>query len=94
MKIPCALTIAGSDSCGGAGIQADIKTFSALGVHGLCVVTAVTAQNTRGVDATFELPPEFITRQLETLMRDFEVEWAKTGMLSNAGIIRAVEAGT
>lgn len=94
MKIPCALTIAGSDSGGGAGIQADIKTFSALGVHGLCVVTAVTAQNTRGVDATFELPPEFVTRQLDTLMRDFEVKWAKTGMLSNAGIIRAVEAGT
>ncbi len=94
MKIPCALTIAGSDSGGGAGIQADIKTFSALGVHGLCVVTAVTAQNTRGVDATFELPPEFVTRQLYTLMRDFEVKWAKTGMLSNAGIIRAVESGT
>jgi hydroxymethylpyrimidine/phosphomethylpyrimidine kinase len=94
MKIPCVLTIAGSDSGGGAGIQADVKTFSALGVHGLCVVTAVTAQNTRGVDATFELPPEFVTQQLDTLMRDFEVEWAKTGMLSNAGIIRAVEAGT
>ena len=94
MKIPCALTIAGSDSGGGAGIQADIKTFSALGVHGLCVVTAVTAQNTRGVYATFELPPEFVTRQLDTLMRDFEVKWAKTGMLSNAGVIRAVEAGT
>ncbi len=93
MKVPCALTIAGSDSGGGAGIQSDLKTFAALGVHGLCVVTAVTAQNTRGVDATFELPPEFVTRQLDTLMRDFEVEWAKTGMLSNADIIRAVEAG-
>ncbi len=93
MKVPCALTIAGSDSGGGAGIQSDLKTFAALGVHGLCVVTAVTAQNTRGVDATFELPPEFVTRQLETVIRDFEVEWAKTGMLSNAGIIRAVEAG-
>jgi len=93
VKVPCALTIAGSDSGGGAGIQSDLKTFAALGVHGLCVVTAVTAQNTRGVDATFELPPEFVTRQLETVMRDFEVEWAKTGMLSNAGIIRAVEAG-
>ena len=93
MKVPCALAIAGSDSGGGAGIQADLKTFSALGVHGLCVVTAVTAQNTQGVDATFELPPEFVTKQLDTIMRDFEVEWAKTGMLSNAGIIRAVEAG-
>ncbi len=93
MKVPCALTIAGSDSGGGAGIQADIKTFAALGVHGLCVITAVTAQNTRGVDATFELPPEFVTQQLDTVMRDFDVEWAKTGMLSSAGIIRAVEAG-
>ncbi len=93
MKVPCALTIAGSDSGGGAGIQSDLKTFAALGVHGLCVMTAVTAQNTRGVDATFELPPEFVTRQLDTIMRDFEVEWAKTGMLSNADIIRAVEAG-
>ena len=93
MKVPCALTIAGSDSGGGAGVQADLKTFAALGVHGLCVVTAITAQNTRGVDATFELPPEFVTQQLDTVMRDFEVEWAKTGMLSNAGIIQAVEAG-
>lgn len=93
MKVPCALTIAGSDSGGGAGVQADLKTFAALGVHGLCVVTAITAQNTRGVDATFELPPEFVTQQLDTIMRDFEVEWAKTGMLSNVGIIRAVKAG-
>lgn len=92
MKVPCALTIAGSDSGGGAGIAADLKTFAALGVHGLCVVTAVTAQNTRGVDATFELSPEFVTRQLDTVMRDFDVEWVKTGMLSSAGIIRAVEA--
>jgi len=91
--VPCAITIAGSDSGGGAGLQADVKTFSALGVHGLCVVTAVTAQNTKGVDATFEVPPEFVTRQLDTLMRDFDVEWAKTGMLSSAGIIKAVEAG-
>jgi len=94
MKVPCALTIGGSDSGGGAGVQADIKTFTALGVHGLCVVTAVTAQNTQGVDATFELPPEFVTQQLDTVMRDFEVKWAKTGMMSNANIIRAVENGT
>ncbi len=93
MKVPCALTIAGSDSGGGAGAQADLKTFAALGIHGLCVVTAITAQNTLGVDATFELPPDFVTQQLDTVMRDFEVEWAKTGMLSNADIIRAVEAG-
>jgi hydroxymethylpyrimidine/phosphomethylpyrimidine kinase len=93
MKYQCALTIAGSDSGGGAGIQADIKTFAALGVHGLCVLTAVTAQNTQGVDATFELPPEFVTKQLDTIMRDFKVKWAKTGMLGSADIIRAVEAG-
>ena len=93
MKAPCVLTIGGSDSSGGAGIAADLKTLAALGVHGLCVVTAVTAQNTRGIDEIFELPPEFVTRQLETVMRDFEVEWAKTGMLSNAGIVQAVMAG-
>ncbi len=93
MNVPCALTIAGSDSGGGAGIQADIKTFSALGVHGLCVITAVTAQNTLGVDATFELPAEFVTRQLDTVMRDFKVRWAKTGMMGNANTIRAVEDG-
>jgi hydroxymethylpyrimidine kinase/phosphomethylpyrimidine kinase len=93
VKVPCIITIAGSDSGGGAGLQADVKTFSALGVYGLCVVTAVTAQNTRGVDATFEVPPEFVTQQLDTLMRDFDVEWAKTGMLGGAGVIKAVEAG-
>jgi len=93
MKIPCALTIAGSDSGGGAGVQADIKTFAALGVHGLCVITAVTTQNTRGVEAVFDLPPEFVTRQLDAVMRDFDVEWAKTGMLSNVKIIQAVQAG-
>lgn len=93
MKLPCALTIAGSDSGGGAGIQADLKTFAALGVHGLCVITAVTAQNTRGVEGVFELPPKFVTKQLDAIMRDFEVKWAKTGMLSDAGIIKAVKAG-
>lgn len=93
MKVPCALTIAGSDSGGGAGIAADLKTFAALGVHGLCVITAVTAQNTKGVDATLEIPSDFVKTQLDTVMRDFDVEWAKTGMLSGAEIIKAVEAG-
>lgn len=93
MQLPCALTIAGSDSGGGAGIQADLKTFAALGVHGLCVITAVTAQNTRGVEAVFELPHEFVTKQLDAVMRDFKVEWAKTGMLSNSDIIKSVEVG-
>lgn len=90
MKPPCALTIAGSDSGGGAGIQADLKTFSALGVHGLCVVTAVTAQNTQGVRSLFKLPPEFVREQLEVLLQDFEVEWAKTGMLASPEIIEEV----
>jgi hydroxymethylpyrimidine/phosphomethylpyrimidine kinase len=93
MKLPCALTIAGSDSGGGAGLQVDLKTFAALGVHGLCVVTAVTAQNTQGVEGVFDLPPEFVTKQLDAVMGDFDVEWAKTGMLSNAAIVQAVNAG-
>lgn len=91
MKVPCVLTIAGSDSGGGAGIQADLKTFAALGVHGLCVITAVTAQNTRGVDAVHELPPEFVSRQLESVVKDFDVKWAKTGMLHSSKIIQAVK---
>lgn len=94
MKVPCVLTIAGSDSGGGAGIQADIKTFAALGVHGLCVIAAVTAQNTQRVEATFEMPPEFVAQQLDTLMKDFDVKFAKVGMLSSAAIIKAVDAGT
>lgn len=93
MKIPCALTIAGSDSGGGAGIQADLKTFAALGVHGLCVITAVTAQNTQGVKGVFDLPPEFVTKQFNAVMQDFEVKWAKISMLSNAAIIKAVKVG-
>ena len=93
MKLPCALTIAGSDSGGGAGVQADLKTFAALGVHGLCVLTAVTAQNTRGVRSVFELPPEFVGKQLDAVMEDFEVGWAKTGMLCNSAIIDTVRRG-
>jgi len=93
MKLPCALTIAGSDSGGGAGVQSDLKTFAAFGVHGLCVITSVTAQNTRGVEGVFDLPPEFVAKQLDAVIRDFDVEWAKTGMLSNAEIIQAVKAG-
>jgi len=86
----CALTIAGSDSGGGAGIQADLKTFASLGVHGLSVITSVTAQNTRGVAGIFDLPPNFIELQLETVFSDFDVKSAKTGMLSNAPTIRSV----
>lgn len=91
MKPPCVLTIAGSDSGGGAGIQADLKTFSALGVHGLSVVTSVTAQNTSGIQCRFDLPSEFVGKQLESVKNDFEIEWAKTGMLGNSDIVRKVK---
>ncbi|MEW6592831.1 MAG: bifunctional hydroxymethylpyrimidine kinase/phosphomethylpyrimidine kinase [Candidatus Hadarchaeota archaeon] len=93
MKVPCALTIAGSDSGGGAGIQADLKTFAAFGVHGLCVVTAVTAQNTLGVYGVHELPPDFVEKQLVSVMKDFDVKWAKTGMLHSSKIIQTVGKG-
>ena len=93
MKVPCALTIAGSDSGGGAGVQADLKTFAAFGVHGLCVLTAVTAQNTRGVRSVYELPPSFVRKQLDAVMEDFDVVWAKTGMLCNSETIDTVRDG-
>jgi hydroxymethylpyrimidine kinase/phosphomethylpyrimidine kinase len=85
-----ALTIAGSDSGGGAGIQADLKTFAALGVFGASVITAITAQNTREVRAAFDLPVEWIRAQMETVLDDFEIDAAKTGMLSSASIIETV----
>ena len=84
------LTIAGSDSGGGAGIQADLKTFHAFGCYGMSVLTAVTAQNTRGVQGVENLPPDFVTLQLESVVKDIGVDAAKTGMLSNAEIIRAL----
>ncbi len=84
------LTVAGSDSGGGAGIQADLKTFSALGLHGTCAITAVTAQNTKGVQEIFGLPPETVLSQLDSITDDFSIAFAKTGMLHNAGIIEAV----
>jgi hydroxymethylpyrimidine/phosphomethylpyrimidine kinase len=90
MAIPRALTIAGSDSGGGAGIQADLKTFSALGVYGMTAITAVTAQNTVGVTGIVELPPEAVTQQIDAVVTDIGVDAAKTGMLSNAAIIEAV----
>jgi hydroxymethylpyrimidine/phosphomethylpyrimidine kinase len=85
-----ALTIAGSDSGGGAGIQADLKTFAALGVYGASVITSVTAQNTQEVTGIHDLPPEFVALQFDTVVRDLPVEAIKTGMLSNAAIIRVV----
>jgi hydroxymethylpyrimidine/phosphomethylpyrimidine kinase len=87
-----ALTIAGSDSGAGAGIQADLKTFAAHGVYGVCAVTAVTAQNTRGVAATVPLPADIVTAQIEAVASDLGVHAAKTGMLSNAAIVEAVAA--
>lgn len=88
--MPIALTIAGSDSGGGAGIQADLKTFAALGVYGASVITSVTAQNTLEVTGIHDLPAEFITLQLDTVMHDFPIDAVKTGMLSNPLIIRAI----
>lgn len=88
--VPRALTIAGSDSGGGAGIQADLKTFEALGVYGMSAITSVTAQNTVGVFGVHDLPPEFVARQIDLVAQDIGVDAAKTGMLSNAPIIHAV----
>ncbi|MBI3077821.1 MAG: bifunctional hydroxymethylpyrimidine kinase/phosphomethylpyrimidine kinase [Deltaproteobacteria bacterium] len=85
-----ALTIAGSDSGGGAGIQADLKTFAALGVYGMSALTSVTAQNTVGVRGVHDLPPEFVALQIDMVVEDIGVDAVKTGMLSTAAIIAAV----
>jgi hydroxymethylpyrimidine/phosphomethylpyrimidine kinase len=90
MSIPKALTIAGSDSGGGAGIQADLKTFSAFRVFGMSVITAVTAQNSIGVQGVFDLPPEFVGRQIDSVLADFGADAVKIGMLSTSPIIGAV----
>jgi hydroxymethylpyrimidine/phosphomethylpyrimidine kinase len=87
---PRALTIAGSDSGGGAGIQADLKTFSALGVFGMTALTAVTVQNTQGVLGYEALPPELVADQIRAVATDIGVDAAKTGMLANASIVEAV----
>ena len=88
--LPLALTIAGSDSGGGAGIQADLKTFLALGCHGMSALTALTAQNTVAVTAIHEVPPEFVIAQVDAVVSDIGVDAAKTGMLSSATIVEAV----
>lgn len=90
LRIPKALTIAGSDSGGGAGIQADLKTFAALGVYGTSAVTAVTAQNTCGVLGVEELSPAFVALQIEAVATDIGVDAVKTGMLSSPAIVEAV----
>lgn len=90
---PRALSVAGSDSGGGAGVQADLKTFEALGVYGMTVVTALTAQNTIGVHGIHEVPADFVRLQLDVVIDDIGVNAVKTGMLANAEIISTVAAG-
>lgn len=93
MSAPIAVTIAGSDSGGGAGIQADLKTFSALGVYGASVITALTAQNTLGVRAIHDAPPDFIAAQIDAVFSDLEVRAVKIGMLSRVATIETVANG-
>ncbi|MCH7838077.1 MAG: bifunctional hydroxymethylpyrimidine kinase/phosphomethylpyrimidine kinase [Chloroflexi bacterium] len=91
-SVPVVLTIAGSDSGGGAGIQADLKTFAALGVYGATALTAVTAQNTQRVSQVFELSPELVAAQIDAVVSDIDVEVTKTGMLASAEIVELVAA--
>jgi hydroxymethylpyrimidine/phosphomethylpyrimidine kinase len=88
--MPTALTIAGSDSGGGAGIQADLKTFAALGVYGTSAITAVTAQNTERVTGVHLLPPSFVVQQIDAVASDIAVDAVKTGMLGTAAMVDAV----
>lgn len=92
MTIPTALTIAGSDAGGGAGVQADLKTFHELGVYGTSALTALTAQNTLGVHGVHEVPAPFVRAQLDAILGDIGTDAAKTGMLANSDIVRAVAA--
>ncbi|XIA64040.1 bifunctional hydroxymethylpyrimidine kinase/phosphomethylpyrimidine kinase [Bradyrhizobium sp. TZ2] len=93
MTTPIALTIAGSDSSGGAGIQADLKTFAALGVYGASVITALTAQNTSGVSGIHQVPAEFITAQIDAVFSDLAVGAVKIGMVAQPASIDAIVAG-
>jgi len=93
MRTSIALTIGGSDSGGGAGIQADLKTFAALGVYGASVITAVTAQNTKGVSGIHDVPPGFITAQIDAVMSDLAVNAIKIGMVSRPEAIVAIADG-
>ncbi len=88
--IPRILTVAGSDSGGGAGIQADLKTIALLGGYGMSVVTALTAQNTQGISSVLEVPPEFVEQQMEAVLSDIGADALKTGMLVNSEIIKVV----
>jgi hydroxymethylpyrimidine/phosphomethylpyrimidine kinase len=93
MAIPIALTIAGSDSSGGAGIQADLKTFAALGVYGASVITALTAQNTTGVSGIHQVPADFVTAQIDAVFGDLDVKAVKIGMVAQRATIDAIAAG-
>jgi hydroxymethylpyrimidine/phosphomethylpyrimidine kinase len=93
MTIPVALTIAGSDSSGGAGIQADLKTFAALGVYGASVITALTAQNTQGVSGIHLVPAAFVTAQIDAVFADLDVKAVKLGMVAQLATIDAIVAG-
>lgn len=90
MMIPNVLSIAGSDPSGGAGIQADLKTFAALGCYGMAAITSLTAQNTRGVAGIVDIPHEFVARQIQAVFADIQVHAVKIGMLSSKAIINAV----
>src|SRR5436190_4367378 len=89
-RVAVALSIAGSDSSGGAGIQADLKTFAAFGVYGMSVVTTVTAQNTRSVRAIHSVPPDVVAQQIDAVMEDIPPAAIKTGMLPSAEMVRLV----
>jgi hydroxymethylpyrimidine/phosphomethylpyrimidine kinase len=93
VTIPVALTIAGSDSSGGAGVQADLKTFAALGVYGASVITALTAQNTTGVSGIHQVPADFVTAQIEAVFADLDVKAVKIGMVAQSATIDAIVAG-
>src|ERR1700682_460592 len=93
MTVPIALTIAGSDSSGGAGIQADLKTFAALGVYGASVITALTAQNTQGVTGIHQVPADFVTAQIDAVFGDLGVKAVKIGMVAERSVIDAIVAG-
>jgi hydroxymethylpyrimidine/phosphomethylpyrimidine kinase len=93
MTIPVALTIAGSDSSGGAGVQADLKTFAALGVYGASVITALTAQNTTGVSGIHQVLADFVTAQIDAVFSDLDVSAVKIGMVADRAIIEAIVAG-
>src|SRR3954465_7737486 len=93
MTTPVALTIAGSDSSGGAGIQADLKTFAALGVYGASAITALTAQNTQGVTGIHQVPAEFVTAQIDAVFADLDVGAVKIGMVAQVATMEAIAAG-